>query len=1144
MIEKLWPLIMSTRQVIALNQNQSRIACPSLTEEALTIAASYLAQPRCIVVVKENSYQAQLLHSKLTPYLKHRCALFSVEESLRVLSIASSKEPSALRLETLHDVLNDPMKVIVTHAGALIWPLMDPKKFIERTFKLKVGDIMSLTDLKNQCLKSGYTQVHRVDQPLCFAMRGGILDIFSINALYPLRIEFFDDEIDSIRYFDISTQRTIQTLNETEIIAASEVLFDEDEVKIIRQKCTEELKKRKDKLMPHEYDTLEDTIFMDMDYIAHQIPEARLVSYFSFLDEGYSFVDYLHHPQIIISNPIRCHEHLSHMKEETISYIQEMVQENKMLPKYSIFHEINDVLRSYSIVENEGLLSEAQKDIRSVSLPVQPLPLTMKTLWNQAQENTVILCLKEAEIRLVTDECMRQEIPYQIAETSDLTQSGLYISPEELDEGFELIHEHIIVYTSRECFNIKRRPGRFASKFAQAEALNTYEELEQGDYVVHQMHGIGQYMGMITREIGGMHRDFLRVVFKGNDELLVPLEQFQLIRKFVSCEGVVPKLNKLGSKEWVNTREKLKQNVNNIAERLIELYSSRDDNIGYAYQPDTPEQKEFENEFEYELTEDQKTAIAEIKADLENPKPMDRLLCGDVGFGKTEVAVTASFKVVIEAKQVAFLCPTTILSLQHYKTFKSRFENYPVRVEMLNRFVTPLKQKQILQDVRDGKVDILIGTHRLLSKDVQFKDLGFLIIDEEQRFGVEHKEKIKEYKQNIDVLSLSATPIPRTLQMSLIGIRSLSQLNTPPTNRMPVQTYVVEKNWGLIQDVIERELSRGGQVFYLYNNIDQIYNVARNLQNRLSHARISVAHGKMSREEIEEVMMNFNAGESDVLICTTIIETGIDIPNANTILIEDADHFGLSQLYQIKGRVGRSDRVAYAYLLVRQFKQLSEIAQKRLQTIKDFAQLGSGYKIAMRDLTIRGAGDLLGPNQSGFINTVGIDYYIEMLNEAIAEKKGIKKEEKAPRIKPKVTVDSYIPQTFAPVENEKINLYKQIDKIDTARELEDLADEVKDNYGHLPKSVSMLFEKKRLELLINDPMIESFKEIRVGNEIIFSKEFSQILDGLKLFEAYTSISKDIKVLYRNERIITQVPKGNDALKMSIEVIQTAKKCTK
>ena len=1144
MIEQIWPLIQATKQVTALNENQPRIACPSLQEEALSVAASYLSHPRCIVIIKENAYQAQLLYSKLTPYLKHKCALFSVEESLRVLSIASSKEPSALRIETLHECLKDSSKVIATHAGAAIWPLMNPKKFMERTFQLKVGDVMSLEELKKQCLKSGYTQVHRVDQPLCFAMRGGILDIFSINALYPLRIEFFDDEIDSIRYFDISSQRTIQTLTETEIIAASEVLFDEDEAEFIRTQVKKELSARKDKLMPHEYDTLADTLMMDMDYISHQIPEARLVNYFSFLEEGWSLLDYLKEPQIILSHPIRCKEHLSHMKDETISYIQEMVQENKMLPKYSIFHELDDVLRPYRIIQNEGLISEAEKDIRTVSLPNQPLPLQMKTLWKQAQENAVILCLKDAEIRLVTEECLRQSIPYQIAEASDLTECGLYLSPEELDEGFELINEHILVYTSTECFNIKKRQGRFASKFAQAEALNTYEELEQGDYVVHQMHGIGQYMGMITREIGGMHRDFLRVVFKGNDELLVPLEQFQLIRKFVSCEGVVPKLNKLGSKEWVNTREKLKQNVNNIAERLIELYSSRDDNIGYAYQPDTPEQLEFENEFEYELTEDQKTAIKEIKADLESPKPMDRLLCGDVGFGKTEVAVTASFKVVIEAKQVAFLCPTTILSLQHYNTFRERFKNYPVRVEMLNRFVTPLKQKQILQDVRDGKVDILIGTHRLLSKDVQFKDLGFLIIDEEQRFGVEHKEKIKEYKQNVDVLSLSATPIPRTLQMSLIGIRSLSQLNTPPTMRMPVQTYVVEKNWGLIQDVIERELSRGGQVFYLFNNIDHIYSVARNIQNRLPHARVSVAHGKMSREEIEDVMLNFNEGQSDVLICTTIIETGIDIPNANTILIEDANHFGLSQLYQIKGRVGRSDRIAYAYLLVRQFKQLSEIAQKRLQTIKDFAQLGSGYKIAMRDLTIRGAGDLLGPNQSGFINTVGIDYYIEMLNEAIAEKKGIKKEEKAPRVKPKVTVDSYIPQSFAPVENEKISLYKQIDAIDSAKELEDFADEVKDNYGHLPKSVAMLFEKKRLELLINEPLVESFKEIRTGSEIIFSKEFSQTLDGLKLFETYSSISKDIKVLYRNERIIAQIPKGNDALKMSIEVIQASKKCTK
>jgi len=560
---------------------------------------------------------------------------------------------------------------------------------------------------------------------------------------------------------------------------------------------------------------------------------------------------------------------------------------------------------------------------------------------------------------------------------------------------------------------------------------------------------------------------------------------------------------------------------------LLALYSQREGYIGYKYKEDSIYQKDFEKDFEYELTPDQKQAVIDVKNDMQSDKPMDRLLCGDVGFGKTEVAIRAAFKAVYEDKQVAFLCPTTILSSQHYKTFKKRFRNYPVNIKVLNRFVLPSEQRKILKDLKEGKVDILIGTHRILSKDVKFKDLGLLVIDEEQRFGVEHKEKIKEIKVNVDVLSLSATPIPRTLQMSLVGIRQLSQLDTPPDNRYPVQTYVVEKNKSLIKEVIERELSRGGQVFYLLNNIDDIYNTARKIQNLIPYVKVQVAHGQMNRDDIEDIMIRFNNNEISVLVCTTIIETGIDIPNANTIIIENADRFGLAQLYQIKGRVGRSDRIAYAYLMIPDNKELTEKAAKRLKAIKEFAQLGSGYKIAMRDLTIRGAGDMLGPEQSGFIDTVGIDMYIEMLEEAIRIQQGEKIEEPVEKEIVNINIEGYLPKDFTSDDYDKISMYQDIDKIESVYELEKYKTKIIDEYGRLPKVVSSLFDKKKLEILIQDSDIDYFKEIRDYNEIAFSKEFSDNVNGIKLFELFTHISKDITIRYTNGKIIVRIPKSCD-----------------
>jgi len=640
-----------------------------------------------------------------------------------------------------------------------------------------------------------------------------------------------------------------------------------------------------------------------------------------------------------------------------------------------------------------------------------------------------------------------------------------------------------------------------------------------------------------TRKVNNISMDYLKIIYKGNAELLVPLSQFSLVRKYVSKEGAVPKLHKLGSKEWLETKKRVEENVEELAGRLVQLYAKRDGDIGFACDKDSSLQEEFENTFSYELTSDQQKAIDEVKKDMESSKPMDRLLCGDVGFGKTEVALRAAFKAVDNGKQVAYLCPTTILSLQHYNTFKNRLNDFPMRVALLNRFVDDKKQKEILADLQAGKIDIIIGTHRVLSKDIKFKDLGLLIIDEEQRFGVEHKERIRELKESIDVLSLSATPIPRTLQMSLIGIRGLSTLDTPPRNRYPVMTYVVSKSDNLIREVIMRELERKGQVFYLFNNVEEINRVAQKLAKEIPYANVDVVHGQMSREQIEGAMLRFYNNEINVLVCTTIVETGLDIPNANTIIVDNAQNFGLAQLYQIKGRVGRSDRVAYAYLLIPQKKQLSEISTKRLEAIKEFASLGSGYKIAMRDLTIRGAGDLLGPKQSGFIDNVGLDLYLAMLNKAIKTQKGeVSNDVEVVKAPVNIQLESYIPEEFVDNDYEKLSMYHQLDMIDNRDDLIKYFLKVEDEYGHLPKEVKSLFEKKKLELLYNSNFISKITNRNGTFTIILSKDFSDSVDGVKLFEMCNNISRDIKIAYKNSQIELSVTNQKDAVEKILKLV--------
>lgn len=1118
--------------VLKLDNNKGPLPLISFIEEALVIATSYKKNPRPMIIIKNNLYNAQRLYERIISFLsEEECALFGADESLRVEAIASSPEMRANKVETLASLLKNPNQIVVTCPSGILRHLPSPELFKEGCFTLKVGNIEDPEKLKRKLIKIGYYQTSHIDQPLTFASRGGVIDIFSINHTQPVRIEFFDDEIESIRFFDVETQKTIVPIEEIDIVPANDLLFsDSDSEEII--KGTKELLNKLDDVI------LSSTIESDLELIKQNICDTRLYPYTAFLSKNYGIWDYMNHPLMIYSDEEVIEENIKHIITETTSYIQEMVQEKKLLPKFTVFHDYHHIGDKCPKIIEDPIHNELV-NIEEVHLPNEPLNIKIRLLKDYKK---VVIALNEKELDRIKHTFNEEKIEYHTLTDEESITDGFNICIESFTQGF--IYQDLAVISESELFEIHRHSGRYENKFKNAEVIHNYDELEKGDYVVHAQHGVGQYLGIETREIQGAIRDFLRIIYRGNAELLVPLEQFRLVRKFVSREGVVPKLNKLGSDEWEKTKKRLEENVNNIAERLVNLYSQREEHIGHAYQKDSELQKEFENEFEYNLTIDQAKAVNDVKKDMESDKPMDRLVCGDVGFGKTEIAIRAAFKAASENKQVAVLCPTTILAEQHFHTFEKRFKNYPFTIRVLDRFVTAENVKKTLKELKEGKVDILVGTHRLLSKDVIFKDLGLLVIDEEQRFGVEHKERIKEMKVGIDVLTLSATPIPRTLQMSLIGIRQLSQLETPPDNRYNVQTYVVEKNRSLVVDAIEKELSRDGQVFYLYNNIERIYNVARTLQSEIKDAKIGIVHGKMNRDDIEDVMMRFTNKELNILVCTTIIENGIDIPNANTILIDNAQDFGLAQIYQIKGRVGRSNRVAYAYLLVPPRKQLSETAAKRLQAVKEFAKLGSGYKIALRDLTIRGAGDILGPNQSGFIDTVGIDMYMEMLEEAINKKKGIQKEEKQIIKHANINSTSYIPQKFAPDDFDKLSMYQEIDRITSEEDLSTYEEKVKDEYGRLPVEVDTLFTKRKLDILLNDDDVDSYKEINNTYEITFSKEFSDHVDGVKLFEIFSKISKDINLRYKNQKITATIPKVKNGLDLAIDVIKRSKEAKK
>lgn len=1124
----------------ALLNGKGNIVVNDVSDEALLLTSAFLKLKRNIVVVKANQYEANMLYQKVMLLNEKDVSLFAVDESYRIEALAASPELLGQRIDTMYQLTKNEPRILITHSQAIIRYLPTKQLFIDNCLKIKVGMQIDIYDLKASLLKSGYQSAIRVDQPFYFSKRGGVIDVFSIQYENPIRIEFFDDEIESIRFYNQNTQRTIENIDEITILPASDILYDDQEVTKVISKIND-LRDSQVEILDELY--LEDflnKVSIDQENLRNHDTSFSMYSYYNLFNQTTSIGDYLDDPLIILSNSQDINFAYKNYLEENFYYYQELINVGKSVKGLNLFRDLYEVTDKATI-EFKSFATD-EKDVifngRTIMIDSQDEKMLISQIRSYLKLSTVIIALDdERQIRLISELLNRHELLYTMLDNSCEFYPGLNLVIDKIGFGFELVDENIVVISSNELFKTKnvKKPKYF--KYKNAKVLKDYQELEVGDYVVHDNYGIGQYLGIKTLEVQGVHRDYLYVAYAGDDTLYIPVEQFNLVRKYSSSEGKVPKINKLGSSQWQKAKAKARNKVDDIADKLIEIYAARMNQTGYAFPVDNEMQLEFENAFGYELTEDQVRSVKEIKEDMEKPQPMDRLLCGDVGFGKTEVALRAVFKAILGNKQVAFLCPTTILSMQHYKTMLDRFENFPVKVALLNRFTSTKQKNQILKDLKEGNIDLLIGTHRILSKDVEFKDIGLLCIDEEQRFGVKQKEKIKEYRKTIDVLTLSATPIPRTLQMSLMGIRGLSQIETPPKNRQPVQTYVIEKNDVLIKQIIERELARDGQVFYLHNRTSNIANTADKIGRMVPGAKVVVGHGKMDKNEIEDVMMRFVNKEYNVLICTTIIETGIDIPNANTIIVENADKFGLSQLYQIKGRVGRSNRGAYAYLLYNPSKVLTEEASKRLKAIKEFTELGSGYKIAMRDLAIRGAGDILGGTQSGFIDSIGFDMFMKILQDSVNQKMG-KQEQEIDIKNVNVNVDGYIPHDYVSSDIEKLELYQRLDNTKTISAIDHLKTEFIDYYGKLPDEVAALIEKRKLDILASSKIIDVLEEKKGNIEITFSSDYSKNVKGDQLFEIVNRLFTRPRFKQIDNKIAIILPKGDQWLNRLNELIST------
>lgn len=1080
----------------------------STSTKALAIASSLEKEDR-IVLLTSTYGEAEGLVSDLISILGEELVYpFLVDDAPMVEFLMSSQEKIISRVEALRFLTDSSKKgILVCNIAASRLILPSPNAFKDSIVKISVGEEYDQHAFIHQLKENGYRKVTQVQTQGEFSLRGDILDIFEISQLEPCRIEFFGDEIDGIRSFEVETQLSKENKTELTIFPASDMLLREKDYQRGQSALEKQISKT---LSPILKSYLEEILSSFHQKQSHADSRKFLSLCY---DKTWTVFDYIEKDTpIFFDDYQKLMNQYEVFERDLAQYFTEELQNSKAFSDMQYFSDIEQIYKKQSPVT---FFSNLQKGLGNLKFDkiYQFNQYPMQEFFNQfsflkeeierykKMDYTIILQSSNSMGSKTLEDMLEEyQIKLDSRDKTSICKESVNLIEGNLRHGFHFVDEKILLITEHEIFQKKLKRRFRRQHVSNAERLKDYNELEKGDYVVHHIHGIGQYLGIETIEIKGIHRDYVSVQYQNGDQISIPVEQIHLLSKYISSDGKAPKLNKLNDGHFKKAKQKVKNQVEDIADDLIKLYSERSQLKGFAFSADDDDQDAFDDAFPYVETDDQLRSIEEIKRDMQASQPMDRLLVGDVGFGKTEVAMRAAFKAVNDHKQVVILVPTTVLAQQHYTNFKERFQNFAVNVDVLSRFRSKKEQTATLEKLKNGQVDILIGTHRVLSKDVVFADLGLMIIDEEQRFGVKHKETLKELKKQVDVLTLTATPIPRTLHMSMLGIRDLSVIETPPTNRYPVQTYVLEKNDSVIRDAVLREMERGGQGYYLYNKVDTIVQKVSELQELIPEASIGYVHGRMSEVQLENTLLDFIEGQYDILVTTTIIETGVDIPNANTLFIENADHMGLSTLYQLRGRVGRSNRIAYAYLMYRPEKSISEVSEKRLEAIKGFTELGSGFKIAMRDLSIRGAGNLLGKSQSGFIDSVGFELYSQLLEEAIAKRNG--NANANTRIKGNaeliLQIDAYLPDTYISDQRHKIEIYKKIRQIDNRVNYEELQEELIDRFGEYPDVVAYLLEIGLVKSYLDKVFVQRVE--RKDNKITI--QFEKVTQRLFLAQDY------------------------------------------
>ncbi len=1018
--------------------------------------------------------QARQIYSDLKFFLGDKVVYLPAKDISYYNIVARSKEIDALRLRALNRLITGEGVIVVASVEAILFYTIPPDIYKNSVFTLNIGDSIHLHEITQKLVIMGYERVGEVEGPGQFSQRGGILDIFLLTYDTPFRLEFFDIELDSIRKFDPISQLSTDKVDSVTISPCRELILPSGDLSEIISKIEVGTNKYLDEnkyLAPTVKENIIQKTQAAIEKLKNHIVDDYIEMFFQYMySESATILDYLD-GAVFLDEPYRIEEGYDMWLFEFKEKFKQGLEQGEVLPQqaevFMPYEQILGILGNLKKVVLRGLprmdehfRTKVVYNLSARSLPSYQGKLDMLAsdigFWKARGYSIILLTGTKSRGKGISSALSEngEELLLRYDMEGELLPGQVVGIPGSISKGFEYVDGKFVIISDREVygFSRKKRPAK-----RKRQSIDPFTDLKVGDYVVHENHGIGKYLGIEKLTVGGQRRDYLNIQYSGSDTLYVPTDQMDTIQPYIAMGDGKPRLSKLGSSDWQKTKARARESAKELAYSLVDLYAARQKLEGFRFSPDTDWQRQFEDLFPHEETEDQLQAIEEIKADMESDKVMDRLLCGDVGYGKTEVAIRAAFKAVMDGKQVAVLTPTTILAQQHYGTFSQRFEDFPFIVEVLSRFRTPAEQKSIIANIHAGSVDIVIGTHRLLSKDVKFKDLGLLIIDEEQRFGVDHKETIKNIKKDVDVLTLTATPIPRTLHMSLVGIRDISVIETPPEERYPVETYVVEYSPTLVREVVMREMGRGGQVYFVYNKVKHMDWMAGELSKLMPDVRIGVAHGQMGERRLERVMIDFYEGNYDMLLCSTIIESGLDIPNVNTVIVYDADYFGLSQLYQLRGRVGRSNRRAYAYLTYQRDKVLSEVAEKRLKAVREFTEFGAGFKIAMRDLEIRGTGNLLGPEQHGHMAAVGYDLYCKLLNEAIDAAKGKKPK---PQVEPTIDikVDAYIDSSYIPHEAHKIEFYKKIVAIEDRQDKFEVEDELIDRFGDMPHEVQTLID--------------------------------------------------------------------------------------